>query len=138
MTARDILLNNLRWKLAALVLAVFVWFIIQFGGFAPPEHALSPALQDHTFRRMPVLALVAPGDDRQFQMTPEIVDVTVKLRFGDLKRPIEKSIKVFVNLVDRPDFTEDIASVYAYAPPGIEIVKIDPPDVSVKRIPASQ
>lgn len=130
MAARDVILNNFRWKVAALVLAIFVWFVIQFA----IGKGLTPQFEDVTFYQQPVVALEAPSDARTFEITPSTVDVTVRLRIGFLKKPVEKSIRVFVNLVDRPDITEDVADVYAYAPQGIEVIKLEPRTVSLKRI----
>jgi hypothetical protein len=137
MAIREIVLNNFKWKVWALVLAILVWFIIQFAigrGLSPDEQSLSSKFREEIFQRQIVLVLEDPNDTRTFELTPQTVNVTVRMPTGFLKKPVEKSIRVFVNLVDRPNVTEDVADVYAYAPPGIEVVKLEPRSVSLNRI----
>lgn len=137
MALPDFILNNFRWKVGALTLAVFVWFLIQFAiskGYRPSEHPLT-APREHTFTDLPVLVLTPPDDTQLFKITPAKVDVTIHATAIALNRLIKADIKAFVDLADVTNAIGEIKEVLVQTPEGVEIsnLKAKPPHVKVER-----
>ena len=77
MLLHDYIFENLRWKLAALLLAVLAWFSIQLAmrkGFGN--------WRAQTLRNQPVQVLTAPSDLRAFRIDPAEVEVVLRPRPG--------------------------------------------------------
>jgi YbbR domain-containing protein len=135
MAMRELVLNNFKWKVTAVVLAAFVWFVVQAAiqrGANPTDHPLSE-VQNTTYRDIPVLVLKSPDDPRIFALDPPVAKVTIRHKVGNLKNTVERSIKVFINLTDVEE-DKDIAEALTYAPEGIDIVRVEPQVVGVKRV----
>jgi hypothetical protein len=94
MAVRDFVLNNYRWKLTALVLAMLVWFVIKLaiyrGTTGGPETVL---------RNRRVLVLKAPDDPRSYRVDPSEVNVFVQ----GSKELGSEDPQVFVNLTSWPE-----------------------------------
>jgi hypothetical protein len=94
MSLRDLVLNNFRWKLTALLLAMLVWFVIKVaiykGATSGPNQML---------RHQPVMVLKAPDDPRSFRIDPPQVDVAVQ----GAKELGADDLQVFVNLTTWPE-----------------------------------
>ena len=138
MAFRDFILNNFKWKLGALSMAMFVWFIIQIAlsrGCSPTEHPLSD-VRTRIFFRQPVLVTAHPDDPRSFKITPAKVDVTVRSTSGALNKLTENDIKAYVSLAGEQDETELTKEVLVYVPKNVDIdsVKVEPPAVTVVRV----
>ena len=107
MSLPDFILRNFRWKAGALILAVFVWFLIQLAiseGFRPSESLLAD-FQEETFLEQPVHVLTAPTDTHRFKVTPDRVLVTIRANASVLKRLTVADIRAFVDLADWVDST---------------------------------
>lgn len=138
MSLPDFILNNFRWKVVALTLAVSVWFLIQFAisrGFKPSDHPLTD-IRDQTFSDLPVFVLTAPQDERMFKVTPAKVDVTIQTTVIALKRFARTDIRALVDLVDSTNIVREVREVFVQTPEGVEIsrVKVKPPAVTVERV----
>lgn len=131
MALRNFILNNFKWKVIALVLAILVWFVIQIGGFKPQENPLS-GFSSETFYRYPVLSLIKPEEARSFRLEPPTVNLRVRGNVNTLNK-VANRIKVFVNLMDMPD-AGGVKEVLIHAPEGVDVLKVDPPFVSVERV----
>ena len=92
MAVRALILNNLRWKLTAWLLAMLVWFAIKF--------AIYKGLSGHSqlLRHQPVAVLKAPNDSRLFHVFPPDVDVVVQAK----KELHSGELEVFVNVTTMP------------------------------------
>lgn len=142
MSIRDLVLNNFRWKLAAIILATLVWFIIQFAigeGYNPTQTAL-PDYRTYTFVRQNVLVLANPGESQLVRLTPSKVDVVVRSTGSALNKLTENDIRAFVTLVDVPEGLQATKEVRVYVPEGVEVYRVDvePPAVKVERLPQPQ
>lgn len=138
MALRDLVLNNFRWKLAAVILATLVWFIIQFAigeGFNPTQTAL-PDYRTYTFVRQPVMVLGNPGDTQYVRLTPSNVDVVVRSTGSALNKLTENDIRAFVTLADVPEGLQATKEVLVYVPEGVEVYRVDvePPAIKVEKI----
>ncbi|MCI0541359.1 MAG: hypothetical protein L0Z50_39680 [Verrucomicrobiales bacterium] len=126
MSFRNYILENLRWKVAALLLAVLVWISIQW--------AMRKGFGDwraQTLRNQPVLALTAPHDLRAFRIEPAAVDVVLRPRAGAFKSLTEQPVQVFVNLTDIPEVTALIREVLVFTQGQHEVLRTEPKAVSV-------
>ena len=133
----DFILNNFRWKIGALTLSVFVWFLIQFmisKGYQPNENPLTD-LRERTFSEQPVLVLAAPENPQAFKLTPAKVEITIRATAIGLNRLAKSDIKAFVNLVDATNVVGESREVLVRTPVGTEIssIKVKPPAVAVER-----
>jgi hypothetical protein len=100
MSLRDLVLNNLRWKLTALLLAMLVWFVIKVA-----IHKGATGGPNQVLRHQPVMVLKAPDDPRSFRIDPPQVDVVVQ----GAKELGPDDLQVFVNLTKWP---EDVPSLF--------------------------
>jgi hypothetical protein len=136
MAWRDFIVKNFRWKLGALLMAMFVWVIIQFAiskGFKPSDNSLGEG-GVQIFPRQTVLVLTAPGDPRIFKITPAQVDVSVRSSAGVLNTLKESDIRVFVNLAGLPAQPKATNEVFVYAPARSEAseIRVQPSFVTVE------
>ena len=128
MPLRDYIFENLGWKLAALLLAVLVWFSIQFAIRKGGDSGV------RTLRNQPVHILTASGDARIFNIQPLEVDVLLRPRSGPLKNLSDQEVQVFVNLTDIPDVTGPMREVLVYTKGQFEVLRTEPKVVYVERI----
>ena len=133
----DFILNNFRWKIGALTLSVFIWFLIQFAiskGYQPNENPLTD-LRERTFSEQPVLVLTAPDNTQAFKLTPAKVEISIRATAIGLNRLAKSDIKAFVNLADATNAVSGIKEVIVRTPVGtdISIIKVKPPSVTVER-----
>ena len=140
MAVPDYILNNFRWKAGALILAVFIWFLIQFAifkGYQPSETPLTD-LRDRMFAEQPVLVLTAPGSTQVFKITPASVDVTIRAAGLALSRLANSEVRVFVDLANATNGPVGLKEVLVQHPEGIEgfKIKVKPAYVTVERIEA--
>jgi hypothetical protein len=136
MAWRDLMVKNLRWKLGALIMAVFVWFIIQFAiskGIKPSDHPLSEG-RTQTFSQQPVLVMTTPGDARAIRINPSKVDVIVRSTASVLNKLNESDIKAFVKLAGPPDPQKTTNAVFVFVPTRAEIyeIQVSPSTVTVE------
>ena len=138
MSFRDIVSNNFKWKLGALSMAMFVWFIIQIAlakGCNPADHPLSD-VRTRIFFRQPVLVITEPGDPQRFKVTPAKVDITIRSTSTALNKMTEKDLRAFVSLAGEEVGPEQTKEVLIFVPNTVELdsVKVDPLTVNVVRL----
>jgi len=130
MSVRELLLHNFAWKLVSLVLAVLVWFTLQSG----VQRQLRPS-DLRTFSRLEITVMTTAGDERSFRVEPSTVAVTVNGDTGSMRNLRASDVQVFVNLTEILDAKVLRKKIQVYVPPGINVVEIDPPEVSVQSAP---
>ena len=136
MSLPDFVLKNLRWKAGALILAVFVWFLIQLAiseGFRPSENLLAD-FQEETFLEQSVHVLTAPTDTHRFKVTPDRVLVTIRANASVLKKLTADDIRAFVDLVDSTNAVTVGRAVRVHTPEGVarSSIKVKPDAVIVE------
>ena len=120
MALRDFVLNNFRWKLTALLLAMLVWFVIKF-------YKGTAGGRPQTLTQRSVMVLKAPDDPRTFRIRPSQVDLEVQGSPEDLD--------VFVDLANLPnDDTIREFVVKVRGADAAKVVSITPPRVRVERL----
>jgi hypothetical protein len=125
MAMREFVLNNFRWKLTALVLAMLVWFVIKFPAFRGITGGRSQTLTGQT-----IMVLKTPGDPRVFRILPPQVAVTVQAS-RDLQAD---DLEVFVNLTAMADVDTTYKQVLVRGGDGARIISIQPWGVNVERV----
>lgn len=123
MDPRDLLLNNLRWKMTALALAAFTWLSIHWKGSS----------NEITFRKE-VQVLLAPGDTRAFELGQPRVDVTVRAGALKIDAFSKDDIQVFVDMTDAPRGLRVSRRLQAHGPEGTKIIRIVPSRTYVEEI----
>ena len=125
MAARDYILNNFRWKLLAIALALFAWVSIQSSKNSAEDHVV--------FRDRPINVLRPAGDSTIYRVTPPNVTVTLRGEAAELLRLSDRDIYVFVNLTIVPEIAEVARRVIIYAPEGVS-ARSDTVAVSVEKV----
>lgn len=127
MALQDYVIENLRWKVGALLLAVFTWFSIQFAiwkGFHD--------LRSQRVPRQPVQVLTLPGDSRSFTITPPTVEIVIRATPSGLQNLTKQGLQVFVNLTDAPATKGVVREVLVFSPSDVEIIHTEPKAVYVE------
>ncbi|MFO1496803.1 MAG: hypothetical protein U1G07_00145 [Verrucomicrobiota bacterium] len=123
MAAPDLLLNNFRWKLTALLLALLLWFVIKFAIYKEITGGRPQVL-----RHLPVMLLKAPDDARTFRIEPLYVDVIVQ----STKELSGEDLEVFLDLTKIPDVASTFKPVQVRAAEATRIIRTDPTFVMVE------
>src|SRR6188508_675822 len=92
MPFRAMVVDNLRWKLTALMLALLVWCVIRFSLY-------SGTSLNQVLLHQPVMVLKTPIDPRTFRIQPP--EVTVVLQAN--KQLHAADIEAFIDLTSMPD-----------------------------------
>jgi YbbR domain-containing protein len=129
---RNFLTKDVGWKLFSLALAVGIWFTI----YTLSRDALTPARPleswaTRTFPDVPVLAVSAAADVREFKVHPATVQVTVSGRPEIMTGLEEKEIRVAVDLTGIEAARDLRKRVDVSVPPGVTVVRVVPAEVGV-------
>jgi|YelNatPaOPRAMG01_1025707.scaffolds.fasta_scaffold06339_3 YbbR domain-containing protein len=130
---RDLVLENLGLKLAALLLALLIWCAVYShlaGGGAWPFN-LMPAAMQRDLGPQPVLVLALPNDQRNFTVEPPTVKVTVTGPEAVLRELGADDVQVFVRPPNLADVSAEMP-VQVRTPKGVSLIKADPPTVRVR------
>jgi hypothetical protein len=125
MAYRDFILNNLRWKVTALVLAMLVWFVIKFAIYKGATGG-----REQILRHQPVLVLTTPDDPRLFRVEPAHVDVVIQ----GTKELQPDDVQVFVNLSLWPEGVNSALKQVLVRGTQATKTRVDPPFVMVERV----
>src|SRR5262245_50640893 len=126
MAARDYILNNFRWKLLALGLAVVAGFSIQ--------SAKNRTIDSVVLHDQPLQVLRPPGDSTIYRVIPPTVNLTLRAESATLLSLSPRDVFVFVNLAAVVPEVPDIARrILILAPQGVS-VRSDNIAVSVAKL----
>lgn len=128
MALPDVLLNNFRWKLTALVLALLVWSGIKFAIYREAAGG-----QNQILRHQPVMVLKVPEDIRIFRVDPAYVDIVVQ----GSKELSSDDVQVFVDLTQMPEVNTALKQVIVRALDSTK-VRADPSYVTVERVTSGE
>jgi hypothetical protein len=127
---REFFLNDLRWKLFSLLLALAIWGtvhrVLNSSGF-------TDASTDRkvTYNDQPVLVVAASADVHLYRVVPETVSVTVTCSDAAYAVLQANQIRATVDLTGLEADKEMKRNVEVSAPPGVTVVSVDPPKVGV-------
>lgn len=135
---RELLLNNFRWKLIALLLAMLAWH-----GFQPRENRpqlLPNSLRPYFTRQLishPVTISKQATDLREFKVTPSVVDITVSGEERDLRDLSDLEIRPTAHVGDLAVGTNSVLiQVPLPAGKAVQVERIVPERVQVEVFPA--
>ena len=128
---RDWVTNDLGWKLFSLFLAVAIWLTVHKIYEEPKAAAGMPAGDTVTFGNLPVLVVSAASDVRDFRVAPAIVAVKVSGSPEVMADLQASQIHAVVDLTDVQSARDLRRRVDVSTPPGVTLVRVDPPNVGV-------
>jgi hypothetical protein len=124
MSFRDLVLNNFRWKLTALVLAMLIWFVIKlaiYKGITGGQYQI--------LHRQPVMVLKAPDDSRIFRIDPPYADVVVQAS----KELSGDDVELYLNLTTMPDVNSALKQVLVRGAEGTKVIRVEPAFILAER-----
>jgi hypothetical protein len=123
----DWLTKDLHWKAFSLLMAIGIWLTVSRESLPVPagSHIENPYVD------MPVVAMSASANVHQAQINPQMVTVTISGDREAVDRLQRNEIHAFINLTGFSSAENLAGKVEVALPPGIALVKIDPPQVTV-------
>jgi YbbR domain-containing protein len=127
---RDFFLNDLRWKLFSLLLALAIWGtvhrVLNSSGF-------TDASTDRkvTYNDQPVFIVASSSDVHLYRVVPETVRVTVTGSDAAIAVLQANQIRATVNLTGIGADKELKRNVDISVPTGITVISVDPQKVGV-------
>lgn len=131
---RDWLLDDVLWKVISLVLAIGIWLTVHrilVGGQAASSGENLPVVTEREFDNLPVLVVARAADVHNYRVNPDTVSVTVSGSPEVISELQAESIRAAVDLTDIEKATDAMKQVDIAMPPGITLVAVNPPRVSV-------
>ena len=131
---RHLIVDDFGLKLFSLALALLFWltvsFAIQQRNGSPPE-ALILASEGRTFFDLPVVVMSSASDVRNFKVSPNQVEVTVRGESRVLQNLQSKDIRAIVDLSGIEAAQNLRKRIEVSTPPGVTHVRIFPEEVQV-------
>jgi len=138
MSPRELIVNNLSWKVVSVLAATLIWLTIHSsiqGTIRTPVHAISP--EGTVTLNLPIVVATAAADPQMFRISPYTVDVTLGGDPDQLARIKASDLDAFVNLIDVIDSHHLRKKVQVRVPPGLNLIRVEPADVSVETVSAT-
>jgi YbbR domain-containing protein len=135
MAKRKWITEDFNWKIFSVILAVVVWLTVNKIRNNPGAPGLL-AIQN-TFTNLPVLAVSASAEVQDARIAPEAVSVTVSGAPGIMAVLETNRLHAIVDLTGIDSAHNLKWRVAVAPPPGVTLLKIDPPEVAVT-IPANK
>jgi YbbR domain-containing protein len=129
MAKREWFTVDFGWKFFSVILAVAVWLTV-YKIREEPESSATTGVPN-TYGDLPVLVVSATADARDFQVVPGTVSVTVSGSQEVMAVLQANQIRPFVDLTDIGSTKDLRRKVEVAAPPGVTLVGVDPPKVTV-------
>jgi YbbR domain-containing protein len=132
MALRDIVTEDVGWKVFSLALATVIWFTVRpISREAPnPGNPLAASVP-RTFTNLPVVIMSSAADVRAFRVNPDMVNVTVSGRSEIVAALTERDIRVTVDLTEIESARGLQARVAVAVPPGVTFIEANPAQVRV-------
>lgn len=132
MPLRSIFIKDWKWKLFSVASAVAIWLTAQ----SIRKETIAPVnpLGDWETRdltNLPVFVVSSAADVREFKVSPNVVNVTIRARPEDLTELQAKEIHVTVDLTEIESARDLHKRVDVSAPPGLTVVQVLPSSVDV-------
>jgi len=129
---RDMLTKDFGWKLFSAALAVAIWLIVQTIRNEPVT-AVNPlgTMMTRTFNDLPVLAVSAAADVREFKVKPSVVQVTVSGRPEVVSALEEKEIHATVDLAGIESAQSLRKRIDVSTPVEVTLLHVVPADVEI-------
>lgn len=135
---RELFLNDLRWKLFSLFLAVAIWGTVHRILNGSGSATAASADRKVTYSDQPVAVVAAAADVHLYRVVPETVRVTVTGTDEAIAVLQANQIRATVNLTGLGADKELKRNVDVSVPAGITVISVDPQKVGIIAPPPSQ
>jgi YbbR domain-containing protein len=125
------LLDDVLWKIFSVLLALGIWLTVHKILVGAQANFQQPNISTYTYVSLPVLIVARAADVHNYKVRPEMVSVTVSGSPDDIAKLQADSIRASVDLTDIDAVKEAYKPVDIAMPPGITLMKVVPPQVSV-------
>ena len=134
---RDWFTKDFGWKLFSVFLAVAIWLTVYKIREEPVIQTAPVAGNTLTYGNLPVQVVSSSSDVHDFHVTPSTVEVTVNGPAEVMAQLQANKVRAFVNVTGIESDLDLRRRVDISAPPGVTLVSVDPPEVTVT-IPKKQ
>ncbi len=132
---RNLFFHDFWLKLFSLALAILIWIIVSpaiHNQTSPAATLTNTATEEKwTFSDIPVLIMSSAADVRDFKVSPNQVEVTVRGEPGILQKIIASDIRAQVDLTGIEAARDLHKRIEVTTPPGITFVDVVPKEVTV-------
>ena len=135
---RELFLNDLRWKLFSLFLAVAIWGTVHRILNGSGSATAASADRNVTYYNQPVLVVSASADVHLYRVVPETVKVTVTCSDAAYAVLQANQIRVTADLTGFNAEKNLKCGVDVSVPAGITVISVDPQKVGIIAPPPSQ
>jgi hypothetical protein len=129
---RDLLINNLGWKLLSLILATLIW--------ATYSSDLMERLRPGSLRRfssVPVTVLTTATDGRAYRVSPEKIEIVLRGLASSLEVLQLAEVRAYVDLTSVRDTEGLRQKIEVNTPPGFTVARVVPADAYVEPAPVA-
>lgn len=131
---RHLFVDDFLLKLLSLVLALLFWLTVSFAiqekqGSPPPTLGSIPEIR--SFFNLPVVVMSSASDVRNFKVSPNQVEVTVRGDSRLLQNIYSKDIRVMVDLTGIEAAENLRKRIEVSTPAGLTLVRVQPEEVEV-------
>lgn len=135
---RDLFIQDWKWKLFTLLLAVLIWLTIHHNIQRESRTASAVAFESTlTYGNLPVLVVSTAADVHGFHITPATVNVKVAGSAENIGKLQASQIRAVVDLTDIESAKELTRQVDVSTPAGITLISVEPLKVDII-MPAKQ
>lgn len=130
---RDLVIKDTWLKLFSLGLAVLTWITVSYAvqRKRTPVGAITLAMDQLVFPRIPVVVLSSAQDARAFQVVPQDVEVTVQGDPLTLKKLQTSDIRALVDLTGVNEAENLWKRIEVATPAGVTYVRVHPRDAHI-------
>jgi YbbR domain-containing protein len=128
---RDWITKDFGWKLFSLFLAVAIWLTVHKMYEEPKSVSGTAAGSTVTFDNLPVLIVSTAADVHDFRVTPTTVKIVVNGPAEVMARLPASQLRAVVDLTEIESARDLHRLVDVSVPPGVTLVKVDPPRVAI-------
>lgn len=131
---REFVQYNFGWKVAAVVLSTMIWLTVRFGERGPGTSLFSNT-EARTLANIPVRVLTIASDASRFRVAPEKIEVILRGDASALRRIQSGDVEAYVNLADVQEAQSLQMRIHVYAPVGIRVESVQPPNARIEKLP---
>jgi YbbR domain-containing protein len=128
----NLIVHDVWWKLFSLMVATALWFVIYAVQTNMRFWRTNPAYT-RIFEKHPVTVMKSPDDPLAASIQPGRVDVLIGGPPSLLDTITDKDLKVLVDLTEGQAANELFRKVQVFAPEGIKVMEVRPPEVQIER-----
>ncbi len=118
------LFNNWKMKLASILIAGFIYYVIRF--YVIPADFRLTGLDERRFRQVPIVVKIAADRPLLFNITPVRSDIVVQGEKDQLDRLSVTDLELYADLTGVETATDLNLTLRLDAPDGIQLMAPDP------------